>query len=321
MSDAAPTAVLAPDDWSVQRPRAVRAWRGFARFCRTKKVGAFGLALTLAMFVMAVIGPWVVPYDKDQTFDRPNPKYDLNSFDRDALSPTILSRLDTPTWDHLLGTDDKGRDMLTRIILGARLSLEVGIAASALATLIGAALGIISGYIGGLVDLLIQRVVDAMIAIPGTLFLLLLLQTSQPSKSVTIGALTVLGIFGTSRLMRSAVLSIRNEVYIQAARAVGAPALRIMLRHVLPNVVAPLLVVFTIQIGGNILAESGLAFLGLGVPGPSWGQMVATSRTFVDSKPLMSVFAGGAITLTVLGLNLLGDALRDVFDPRQRGRG
>ena len=320
MSGAVGTAVVGPDDWSVQRPRAVRAWRGFARFCRRKKIGAFGLTLTLGMVITAVIGPWVVPYDKDQTFDRPNPKFDLTSFDREALSPTILSRLDSPSWDHLLGTDDKGRDMLTRIILGARLSLQVGIVASALATIIGAALGIVSGYIGGLVDLLIQRVVDAMIAIPGTLFLLLLLQTSEPSKNVTIGALTVLGVFGTSRLMRSAVLSIRNEVYIEAARAVGAPAPRIMVRHVLPNVVAPLLVVFTIQIGGNILAESGLAFLGLGIPGPSWGQMVATSRTFVDSKPLMSIFAGGAITLTVLGLNLLGDALRDVFDPRQRTR-
>jgi peptide/nickel transport system permease protein len=320
MSSAAGAAVLAPEEWQIQRPRAVRMWRTFARFCRTKKVGAFGLVLTTIMVVLAIIGPWIVPYDKDQTFDRPNPKFDINSFDREALSPTVLDRLNNPSWDHLLGTDDKGRDMLTRIILGARLSLQVGIAASALATIIGAALGIFSGYVGGLVDLLIQRIVDAMIAIPGTLFLLLLLQTSEPSKSVTIGALTVLGVFGTSRLMRSAVLSIRNEVYIQAARSVGAPAPRIMVRHVLPNVVAPLLVVFTIQIGGNILAESGLAFLGLGIPGPSWGQMVATSRTFVDSKPLMSVFAGGAITLTVLGLNLLGDALRDAFDPRQRAR-
>lgn len=297
-----------------------RFWRGLIRFCRTKKVGAFGLVVTIFMIVIALIGPAIVPYDKDQTFDRPNPNYDITKFDKDSLSPTILDRLSKPSGDHLLGTDDKGRDLLTRIILGARLSLEVGIAASALATLLGAAIGLISGYVGGLLDLIIQRFVDAMIAIPGTLFLLLLLQTTQPSKSVTILALTILGIFGASRLVRSAVLAIRNDVYIQAARVVGASAPRIMLRHVLPNVVAPLLVVFTIQIGGNILAESGLAFLGLGVPGPSWGQMVATSRLFVDSKPLMSIFAGGAITVTVLGLNLLGDALRDWFDPRQRAR-
>ncbi len=297
---------------------AGRYWRAFTRFCRTKKVGAVGLALTLFMMLLAAIGPWIVPYDKDETFDTPNPKYDILSFDKDALSPTILSRLDNPSTSHWLGTDDKGRDMLTRIVLGARLSLQVGIAASALATILGALLGLVSGYVGGLFDLIVQRFVDAMIAIPGTLFLLLLLQTSQPSKSTTIMALTVLGIFGASRFMRSAVLAIRNEVYIQAARAVGAGTPRVLARHVLPNVAAPLLVIFTIQIGGNILAESGLAFLGLGVPGPSWGQMVATSRLFVDSKPLMSVFAGGAITLTVLGLNLLGDALRDVFDPRQR---
>jgi len=302
-------------------PIQLRAWRAFSWFCRTKKVGAFGLALTLAMVVVAIIGPAIVPYDKDETFETANPKYNPASFDREALNPTILSRLDGPSADHLLGTDDKGRDLLTRIILGARLSLEVGIAASALATVIGAAIGIISGYLGGLVDLVVQRIVDAMIAIPGTLFLLLLLQTSEPSKTTTIAALTVLGIFGASRVMRSAVLGVRNEAYIQAAQVVGASALRTMVRHVLPNVVAPLLVIFTIQIGGNILAEAGLAFLGLGVPGPSWGQMVSTGRTFIDTKPLMSVFAGGAITLTVLGLNLLGDALRDVFDPRQRRTG
>ncbi len=301
------------------RPAGVRFARALGRFCRTKKVGAFGLVLTLFMVVIAIIGPAIIPYDKDQTFDQPNPKFDPASFDREALSPTTLDRLSNPSMDHWMGTDDKGRDLLTRIILGARLSLQVGVAASALATIIGAAIGIVSGYVGGLFDLIVQRFVDAMIAIPGTLFLLLMLQTSEPSKTTTISALTVLGIFGASRLVRSAVLSIRNEVYIQAARAVGASAPRIMVWHVLPNVAAPLLIVFTIQIGGNILAESGLAFLGLGVPGPSWGQMVATSRLFVDSKPLMSVFAGGAITLTVLGLNLLGDALRDVFDPRQRG--
>ncbi|MFN0096632.1 MAG: ABC transporter permease [Dehalococcoidia bacterium] len=319
MSQAAATPVLTGRSGSDSRSFPARFWKSFRRFCTQKKVGAFGLAITLFIVVIAVIGPAIVPYDKDQTFDRPNPKFDINSFDREALSPTTLDRLSGPSADHWLGTDDKGRDMLTRIILGARLSLQVGIAASALATILGATIGIVSGYVGGLFDLLVQRLVDAAIAIPGTLFLLLLLQTSQPSKTTTISALTVLGIFGASRLVRSAVLAIRNDVYIQAARSVGASAPRIMVRHVLPNVAAPLLVVFTIQIGGNILAESGLAFLGLGVPGPSWGQMVATSRTFVDSKPLMSIFAGGAITLTVLGLNLLGDALRDWFDPRQRG--
>lgn len=318
MSGATAAPVGVAEGWA-SVPAPLRFLRALARFCRTKKVGTFGLVLTAAMVITAVIGPWVVPYDKDETFQVANPKYDPNSFDREALNPTTLSRLDAPSADHLFGTDDKGRDLLTRVILGARLSLKVGITASALATILGATIGIVSGYLGGIVDLIIQRVVDAMIAIPGTLFLLLLLQTSQPSETTTIAALTVLGIFGASRVVRSAVLSIRNDVYIEAARVIGATPLRTMVRHVLPNVAAPLLIIFTVQIGGNILAEAGLAFLGLGVPGPSWGQMVATGRTFVDSKPLMSIFAGGAITLTVLGLNLLGDALRDVFDPRQRG--
>jgi peptide/nickel transport system permease protein len=301
--------------------RARRWWHSFTWFCRKKKAGAVGLFITLFMVFLAIFGPWITPYGKDEVFESPNPNYDINSFEPEALNPTILARLEGPSWEHWLGTDDKGRDMLTRIILGARPAMEVGVAASALATIFGAAIGIFSAYRAGWVDLVTQRIVDGMIAIPSILFLLLLLQTSEPSKSTTIIALSVLGTFGASRVIRASALSVRNEVYIMAARTVGAGQFRIMSLHVLPNVVATLLVIFTIQIGGNILAAASLEFLGFGVPGPSWGAMVSTGRQFLDSEPLMSILAGGAIMLTVLGLNLLGDALRDVFDPRQRGTG
>lgn len=302
-----------------ERSAASRAWRWLWRFMRTKRAGAFGLVISVLIVLIGILAPWIAPYGKDEIFNEPNPKYDINSFEPEALNPTILARLDTPSWDHPFGTDDKGRDLLTRVLLGARLSLQVGLASAALATIIGSAIGIVSGYFGGIIDLVVQRIVDAMIAIPSLVMLLLLVQVAEPSLGITIFALSVLGTFGASRVVRSATLGVRNDVYIQAARVVGASPLRIMFRHVLPNIVAPIIVIFTISIGANILAESGLSFLNLGVQGPSWGQMVNIGRTFIDTKPAMSLIAGGALTLTVLAFNLLGDALRDVLDPRQRG--
>jgi peptide/nickel transport system permease protein len=298
--------------------RVTLRWLGW--FYRRKRAGAFGATVAFAIVIIGLTGPWWVPYGKDDVFNEPNPKYDVNSFESDALSPTVLSRLSGPSWDHPFGTDDKGRDLFTRVVLGARLSLQVGLAASALATVFGTLIGLSSGYAGGLVDLVIQRFVDAMIAVPSLVFLLLLVQVAEPSLSITIIALTVLGTFGASRVVRAAVLSVTNESYVEAARVIGASPIRIMLQHVLPNTAAPIIVIFTISIGANILAESGLSFLNLGVQGPSWGGMVNTGRTFVSDKPAMSLIAGGALTLTVLSFNLFGDALRDIFDPRQRSR-
>jgi peptide/nickel transport system permease protein len=310
---------IAIGSYSLDRPIWLRALRWLGRFYRSKRAGAAGLTVTMAIIIIGIIGPSVVPYGKDDVFSEPNPKYDINSFEPDALSTTIFARLSGPSRDHLFGTDDKGRDLFTRVILGARLSLQVGLAASALATIFGSIIGLTSGYFGGLFDLVVQRLVDAMIAIPSLVLLLLLVQVAEPSLKITILALTVLGTFGASRVIRAATLAVRNDVYIEAARVVGASPFRVIFRHVLPNITAPIIIIFTISIGGNILAESGLAFLNLGVQGPSWGSMVNVGRQFLDKKPAMSLIAGGAITLTVLAFNLLGDALRDVFDPRQRG--
>ena len=307
----------------IERPHEpslpARALRAFWRFCRRKKVGAASLFLAFFILLTGVFGPYVMPYTKDEVFQIENPNYDPDSFDADALSPTILQRLDGPSWDHPFGTDQLGRDLLTRIVHGARRAMQFGFGSAALATFLGALLGVVSGYFGGILDLVIQRLVDAMIAIPGLLFLLLLVQTGETTVPRTIVALSFLGAFGVSRVVRAATLSVRNDVYIDAARVVGARPLRIIFRHVLPNVAAPIIVIFSTTIGTAILAESGLAFLNLAPPGASWGQMVSQGRQIFDVSPWLSIFSGGAITLTVLSFNLFGDALRDVLDPRLRG--
>ena len=302
-----------------ERSKAARALAAFGRFVRQKKVGALGLGMAVIFLALGVLGPYVTPYDKDEAFSDVNPDYDRSSTDHRKISPTTLLRLSNPSWEHPLGTDDKGRDLLTRLLVGARRALYFGFASAALATVIGAVIGVASGYFGGLADLILQRLVDAMIAIPGLIFLLLLIQIGEVTLFRVILALSILGSFGAARVVRSAALSTRNEVYVEAARVVGASHLRIVARHLLPNIAAPIIVIFSISVGTAILAEAGLSFLNLGAPGPSWGKMVAQGRLTFDSQPVMSIVGGGAITLTVAAFNLLGDALRDVLDPRQRG--
>ncbi len=302
-----------------EAPRPIRILRALWRFLTTKKVGAAALIICIVILGLGVIGPYVTPYDKDEVFFRDNPKYDPDSFEKDALQPTILQRLENPSLDHPLGTDDLGRDLLTRVLFGAQRSMQFGFGAAFLSTVFGALIGVISGYFGGIVDLVLQRFVDAMIAIPGLLFLLLLVQTGETTVTRVIIALAFLGAFGVSRVVRSATLSVRSSVFIEAARVVGVQPPRIMVRHILPNVMAPIIIIFSITIGSSILAEAGLSFLNLGAPGPSWGQMVNTGRQFFDTNPVMSLVGGGAITLTVLAFNIFGDALRDVLDPRLRG--
>ena len=203
-------------------PRPVRALRGMWHFARTKKVGAFALVLCIIILGLGVFGPYVTPYGKDHVFQKENPNYDPDSFEDDAFSPTILQRLENPSADHPLGTDDLGRDLLTRVLFGARRSMQFGFGAAFLSTILGALIGVVSGYFGGLVDLVLQRIVDAMIAIPGLLFLLLLVQTGETTVTRVIIALAFLGAFGVSRVVRSATLAIRSSVYIDAARVVGA---------------------------------------------------------------------------------------------------
>ncbi len=304
-----------PDD----PPPWFRALRALGRFFAHKTAGAVALVIASIILVLGIIGPWVAPYDKDEVFRVDNPNYDLSSDNPDDWEAYTFLTLENPSWDHLLGTDHLNRDLFTRILHGARRSMLLGFGAALIATVFGAILGVVSGYFGGVVDLISQRLVDAFIAFPPLLFLLLLLQTGEATLPRTIIALSFLNIFGVSRVVRSATLAVRNDVFVEAARVMGAQPPRIIFRHVFPNVFAPIIIIFSTTIGGAILAEATLAFLGLAPPGPSWGAMVNNGRQFFGSEPILVAMGGGALTLTVLAFNIFGDALRDVLDPRLRG--
>ncbi len=309
------------DDWGErpsERSFLTRLLINVWDFMRRRKVGGFALVLVVIIIGLGVIGPYVTPYDKDESFQSENANYDPDSLKEEEMSPFTALRLSNPTGTHLLGTDHLARDLFTRVLFGAQRSLIFGFGAASISTTLGAILGIVSAYFGGRLDLVLQRIVDAMIAIPGFLFLLLMVQTGETTLLRVLLALSVLGAFGVSRVVRGATLAVRNDVYIEASRVIGASSLRILFRHIAPNVAAPIIVIFSVTIGGSILAEAGLAFLNLGSPGPSWGTMVNVGRQFFDSKPILSLVGGGALTITVLAFNLLGDALRDALDPRLR---
>jgi peptide/nickel transport system permease protein len=318
------------------RDRSVgfRVWTATRHFFRAKPLGGLGVVLILLVVLCALFAPALQRYDPDTVFRRPNPDYDPELAAQAQADPTVrllhpaskfiadgIIDAQSPSSEHWFGTDSAGRDVWSRVIWGTRLSLLVGLGAALIAVFSGLLLGTISAYFGGLTDLLMQRFVDALQAFPGLILLLLVIQiVENPNKYWITLALGVLGISQVIRIVRSAVLSARNEQYVLAAQVVGNSDWRIMYRHIVPNILAPTIVIFTISIGAYILAEAGLAFIGFGDPTAiSWGKMVNEGRVNLSTKPAMSLAAGGAITLTVLGFNLAGDALRDVLDPRLRG--
>jgi len=296
----AANAVLA-ERWR-QRPVSQRTTGALLSFCRQKPLGAIGGFLIVGLVLTAIFADIVSPYD-----------------------PLLISRPDqlaAPSARYWLGADHLGRDLLSRIIHGSRTSLYVGILAILLGTLSGTSLGVVSAYFGGKVDLLVQRVMDSMMAFPMLILAMAVVAMLGPSLNNIILTLAIVLTPGNSRVVRGAVLSVKENPYIDAARALGARDLRIILRHILPNVMAPIIVLVSIQLGGAILVEASLSFLGLGPPPPTptWGGMLSgTGRQFMESAPWMAIFPGLAISLAVLGFNLLGDALRDVLDPRMRG--
>ena len=314
-------------------PLAVARWapalplRRLAALVRRKKLGALGFALVLLILTVALFAPWLKRYDPNLQFQRPNPDFNPTASPFEVArnpsigAPFILERFQRPSWRHWLGTDQAGHDIYARIVVGARLAVIIGLGASLISVLSGTLTGLVSGYFGGRLDFLLQRVVDGVQAFPGIVLLLLLVSVvERPNLPLTVGVLGFLGWAYSTRVMRSAVLSVAASTYVDAARACGASNLRIMLRHVLPNVVAPMIVIFSISIGLYILAEAGLSFLGLGpYDQVTWGKMVNAGRNFVDRYPEESVFAGLAITVTVLAFNLAGDTVRDLLDPRLRG--
>ena len=276
-------------------------WSRLRHHARSHPLGVVGAFIMLVFIFAAVFAPWLTAYDPVTT----------NS--SIALLP--------PNHDHVLGADPMGRDIYSRIIYGARISLAVGLGSSALGCFFGVILGLASGYIGGWLDLVIQRVVDILQAMPLLVLALVMAASLGPALDNTIVAIAIPLIPYTARVIRSNTLALREQPFVEAARAVGMSEFRIAVRHVLPNTVAPLIVIATAQLGAAILTEASLSFLGLGVPEPhpSWGRMLSESAAeYVRVAPWLVIFPGIAISLAVFGTNLFGDALRDILDPRLR---
>ena len=297
--------VLAPRGPAVvpaRQPGAPDIATQIGQFVRRKPLGAIGAALIILFLLLAICAQWLAPYP-----------YDL----------AVATRLQPPSFAHPFGTDANGRDLLSRIIWGARVSVTIGFGAVILSTLFAVSVGVMSGYFGGILDLLVQRVVDIWISFPALVLLVSLVAIVGPGLVSTTLVLGVLLAPGTSRVVRSAVLAMRIEPYVESARCIGAGHWRIVRRYVLPNVSAAILVLATSQLGVAILAESTLSFLGYGVPPPfpTWGAMLSGSgRAYMLQSPWLSIWPGLAISAAVFGFNMLGDALRDVLDPRLRGR-
>lgn len=236
----------------------------------------------------------------------------------------LVHLLEKPSADHWLGTDIQGRDVWSRLVYGARVSLTVGLISQGIALLLGVSLGLLAGFYGRWVDEVVMRLADVTLAFPTLLLLIAMVAALEPSMGVVFATIGIVGWAGMARLVRGQVLVVRQLEYIQAIRALGAGDLRIMLQHVLPNVIAPVVIAATLGVAGAIMAEAALSFLGLGVPppAPSWGSMIADGRDLDQLRraPWTSVFPGVAIGAAVLGFNLLGDALRDALDPRQHYR-
>ncbi len=234
----------------------------------------------------------------------------------------LLAMLEAPSARHLLGTDGLGRDFLSRLIHGARISLVVGLAATTLNVVVAALIGVTSGFLGGKFDLVVQRFVDAWMAFPGLLLLLTVMSIVGQGLLQIIVVLGITGGIGGSRVIRGAVIGVKENDYFLAAKAVGTPTTQILIRHVLPNIMAPVIIIFSINIGGVIISEASLSFLGFGLPieVPSWGAMLSREgREFMEQAPWLALWPGFALTITVYSLNMFGDAMRDLLDPRLRG--
>jgi peptide/nickel transport system permease protein len=294
-----------PLPWSTVGKISVRlqaVTRGVWRLIKEKPLGAFGGVIVLGLLLCALFAPWIATNPYDQT--------------------NVRNRLKPPSAQFYFGTDNLGRDIFSRIVYGARVSVTVGFGAVSIGICLAIFVGVGSGYFGGKADVLVQRVVDAWMAIPGLLLLLNVMAVLGPGLLNVILALGVLAAARNSRIIRSATLAIKENQFVEAARAVGASHLRIIVRYILPNVIAPIIIIATISLGFAILAESTLSFLGLGVPPPypSWGEMLSGSgRSYMHKAPWMATWPGVAISLAVFGFNMLGDALRDLLDPRLRG--
>lgn len=276
--------------------------RRAGRLARGKPLGVAGITLVLIVALLSLFANYVTDY-----------------------GPTELGGipLQSPSWDHWFGTDDFGRDVFSRVLYGGRVSVTVGFLSVAFGLVTGTIVGMMSAYWGGWFDLIVQRIVDALMAFPSLLLALAVVAALGTNQRNVVIAISIAMFPQVARVARSVVLSLREELYVEAARSIGAPDRSVMWRHIFPNMMPPLIVIATAFFGGAIVSEAALSFVGLGIPppNPSWGNMMSGSaRTYITVAPWMAIFPGVALSLLVFGVNLFGDALRDVLDPQLRQR-
>jgi len=287
----------------MEAPKARSFWADvFFRLIREKPLGTVGGIIVLALLITGICADWFAPYGYNEIFVGP--------------------RLAAPSAAFPFGCDQLGRDLLSRIIYGARVSVIVGLSVAGISVVISTAIGLVCGYLGGKVDLIGQRIVDGVMCIPGLFLMLTLIAIFGAGMLPVILVLGVLFGLGQSRIVRGAVIGIRANPYLEAARAIGCNNRRILLKHVLPNVLAPIIILFTVTVGGAILIEASISFLGFGIPPPTptWGGMIsAEGRRYMLLAPHLALWPGLFLAIVVWGVNMLGDALRDLFDPRLRG--
>ena len=274
----------------------------FIRLLREKPLGTACGMIILILILVAIFADALAPY-----------RY---------MEIRLIDRMQGSSARYLLGTDQLGRDLLSRLIYGTRLSMVVGLSATAVIVVVAVLIGGISGFIGGKLDLVVQRFVDAWMCFPGLLLLLTIMSIAGRGLPQIIVVLGITGGIGGSRVIRSAVIGVKENDYFLAAKAVGIPTTQILLRHVLPNIMAPVIIVFSINIGGVIISEASLSFLGFGLPAdvPSWGGLLSREgRRYMEMAPWLALWPGFFLTLVVYSLNMFGDAVRDLLDPRLRG--
>jgi peptide/nickel transport system permease protein len=300
MAESTVTATELPAGGEHEKPRGY--WEDTWRRLLRHRVGMIGLAIVLVLIVVALFGPALAPYDPVEI------NFDV--------------RFAPPSLDHIMGADDFGRDTFSRILYGARVSLQVGVIAVGIAATVGSLLGMIAGYAGRVVDEVIMRFMDVIFAFPAILLAIAILAALGKGILNAMIAIGIVYIPIFARIARGSVLTIRKQEFIEAARSCGATDRRILFHHILPNAMAPLIVETTLSLAFAILAEAALSFFGLGTqpPDPSWGRMLSEGRAYFRQSPWMAIFPGLAIMMTVMGFNFLGDGLRDAMDPSLRGR-
>ena len=289
---------------SVEEEQKRRPWLidVLIRLAREKPMGTVGAIIVLILLFAGIFANFLAPYGMNEIH--------------------LEDRLEPPSTQYFLGTDNLGRDLFSRIIYGARISMAVGLGASALSSLVATTIGIISGFFGGKTDIAIQRFVDAWMCFPGLVLYLSVMAILGPGLIQVICVLGISSGIRSSRVVRSAVIGIKENLYIEAARAIGAPNIKMLVRHILPNVMAPIIIILTVAMGAMIISEAMLSFLGFGIPPPtpSWGGMLSQSgRKYMYEAPWMALWPGLALAIVVWGMNMLGDAVRDLLDPRLRG--